>query len=524
MLNDHKKINEMLELEIAERKQMEVALQQRTHDLGERVKELTGLYSISSIFERYDTTLEEGLEQIVEVFPPAWHYPEITCARITFDGREYTSKNYKETIWGQASDLIVYGERVGGIGVFYLEEKPELDEGPFLEEERNLINEIAGRLGEIIERKQAEAKYRELYNNAPDMLVAVDPKSATIIECNQTIATATGYTREEILGRSIIDLYHPDSVKDAQKTFQLFLEKGELKNVELQLLGKDGSRIEVSMNGSTVHDEKGRIIESRCSWRDITERKQMENETKLLREELTHVERVSTAGEMTAILAHDLNQYLSTIASYAYGCINKLHFNKDEPDVMLKNMELITEQAGQATDLITQVQRFVRKDKPRWVSIDVNQLANEIAGLIMTEAHTSQVEIILDFNDDMPLIKGNPIELQQVILNLVRNGIEAMRDTDLSSRQLTITTAKHEGDMIAVAISDMGSGVSREDGDRLFAPFFTTKANGMGLGLTICRTIIEAHGGKINFVPDVKIGTVARFTLPVSEEGVLDEN
>ena len=389
---------------ITERKQAEEALQQRTHDLGERVKELTGLYSISRILDHQDISLEENLELIAEVLPPAWHYPEITCARITFDGREFTTENFKETIWRQASEIIVNGEQVGVVEVYYLEEKPELDEGPFLKEERNLIDDIAARLAETIEHKL------------------------------------------------------------------------------------------------------------------------MENETKQLREELTHVERINTVGEMTAALAYELKQYLLTISNYAYSCVNKLYSGKNEPDAYLADMESISKQAGRASDLLTHVQNFVHRKKPCKDTLDVNQLVREIVDLILTEANSSQVTIMLDLDDNLPSTKGDPIQLQQVILNLARNSIEAMQKTDLSSRRLTITTAEYEEGMVAVTISDLGSGVSTKDEDNLFTHFFTTKAHGLGLGLSICRTIIEAHGGKIGFVPDIKIGAVVRFTLPVDDEGSADDN
>ena len=531
VLEDYKKSNEAMEQKITEHGQAEKALQQRTHDLGERVKELTGLYSISRILERHDIPLEKYLELIVEVFPPAWQYSEITCARIIFNGREFITENFRETIWRQASDLIVHGERAGLVEVFYLEERPELDEGPFLKEERNLIADIAVRLGETIKRKQAEAqleaaeaRYRDLYNNAPDMYVSFDQQTATIIECNQTLATAAGYTREEIIGRSIFDMYHPDGVENAKKVFQLFVKKGEIKNAELQLQRKDGSKIEVSVNILAVRDEEGKILYCKSSWRDISDRKQMESETRQLREELIHVERVSTVGEMTAALANELNLHLSKIASYAYGCINRLNSGNVEPDKLLATVEMIPKQAGQASDLITHIRNFVRKEKPHREILEVNQLVREIVNLIIAEAHASETTIILNLNDNLPMIKGNPIKLQQVILNLVRNGIEAMSETDLSSRQITITTSVHSDSMVVVTISDGGPGVSPEEVDNMFIPFFTTKIRGLGLGLTICRSIVEENGGKIWFNQDVTMGTAVSFTVPISDKAHLPVN
>ncbi len=143
-------------LDITERKQAEEALGQRTHDLGERVKELNCLYGISSLVEKKDILLERILEVAVNLIPPSWQYPEVTCARIILDGQTFQSKNFQESVWKQTSGITVHGKKAGTVEVFYLEKRPKRDEGPFFKEERNLIHAIAEHLGRITERKQAE--------------------------------------------------------------------------------------------------------------------------------------------------------------------------------------------------------------------------------------------------------------------------------------------------------------------------------------------------------------------------------
>ncbi len=166
------------------RKEFEKTLVQRTHDLGERIKELTGLFALSNILDRSDISFEDTMQMAVEVIPPAWHYPEITCARITFDGREFTGGNFEETVWRQASDIVIHGEREGVVEVFFLEEKPELDEGPFLKEERNLIDDIAARLGQGILRKQAE---EELYRLNAELEQRVNHRTAELSAANDEL-------------------------------------------------------------------------------------------------------------------------------------------------------------------------------------------------------------------------------------------------------------------------------------------------------------------------------------------------
>ncbi len=157
-------LNEDLTREIKKRKHVEKELKQVSHGLGERIKELTCLYSISKLRERTDFSLENILQAIVDFIPPAWQYPEITCARIIFNGYEFTTKNYKKSSWKLTRDIMVYSERVGTLEVYYLEEKLELDEGPFLREERNLIDAVAERIAKFIEREWAEDEIKKHRN------------------------------------------------------------------------------------------------------------------------------------------------------------------------------------------------------------------------------------------------------------------------------------------------------------------------------------------------------------------------
>ena len=143
--------------DITERKLAEEALRQHMHDLDKRVKELDCVYGISELVHKPDVSLEEILQETIDLIPPSWQYPEITCARIILEGQEFRTENFRETVWKQTSDIGAHGERIGSLEVYYLEEKPESDEGLFLKEERSLINAISQRLGKITERKWAEA-------------------------------------------------------------------------------------------------------------------------------------------------------------------------------------------------------------------------------------------------------------------------------------------------------------------------------------------------------------------------------
>jgi hypothetical protein len=162
---ENKVLNEDLSREIKKRKRVEKELEQISHSLGERIKELNCLYSISKLRERTDFSLEDILQAIVDLIPPAWQYPEITCARITFNGYEFTTINYKNTRWKLTCAIMVYSETIGTLEVCYLEEKSEIDEGPFLKEERSLISAVAERIAKFIEREWAEDEIKKLRNH-----------------------------------------------------------------------------------------------------------------------------------------------------------------------------------------------------------------------------------------------------------------------------------------------------------------------------------------------------------------------
>jgi len=348
-------------VDITERKQAEEALRLKTHELGKRVKELNCLYSISHLVEESDISLEGIFQGTVELIPPAWQYPDITCARFIFEDQEFSTKNFKATPWNQNDDILVHGKLAGSLEVGSLEERPEIDEGPFLQEERSLLNAIAKRLGRIIERKQAdealqrshdelerrvaertakltktneelqievterkraeealrqsEAILRSVLQNMPVMMDAFDEKGQIIV-WNQECERVTGYSADEIIGNPrVAQLLYPDEDYRTYLMEQLTRYGANFRNLEWELSCKNGSKKTILWSNMSEQFP----IPGWYSWAvglDITERKRVEEhlkkslrEKEVLLQELYHRTKnnMNVIGAMLSMQANDID-------------------------------------------------------------------------------------------------------------------------------------------------------------------------------------------------------------------------
>jgi C4-dicarboxylate-specific signal transduction histidine kinase len=273
-----------------------------------------------------------------------------------------------------------------------------------------------------------------------------------------------------------------------------------------------------------AHDELEQRVEERTHAlaEEIAERKRAEDEARRHRNELAHFGRVSMIGEMATSLAHEINQPLTVISGCAQFCIDSLRSRKGKPEQLLDAMEQTAEQANRANEVIRRVRGFVHKEEPERQPIDVNEVIRGLADLLRTDAREHDSELQLELAEPMPLVMADPIQVQQVILNLAHNGIEAMDDCDPASRCLSIHTSGQSNGVVEVAIRDQGVGIPSDSLDHIFEPFFTTKSQGLGMGLSISRTIVEAHGGRLWATSDSSDGTVFHFTLPLAEGGSHD--
>jgi C4-dicarboxylate-specific signal transduction histidine kinase len=251
---------------------------------------------------------------------------------------------------------------------------------------------------------------------------------------------------------------------------------------------------------------------------DLTERKHVEGALRDAQANLAHVMRVTTLGELTASIAHEVNQPLAAVVANAEACLGWLGRGTPDLDAARRSVEWIIDDGNRASEVIRRVRALANKTEIEKVPLDVNDLVSEVIALVRRELISHRVTLRTEFAPALPMILGDRVQLQQVMINLVMNGIEAMRSFTDRPRELAIRSRQDETQQVLLSVTDCGVGIAAENADRLFSPFFTTKSGGMGMGLSICRSIMEAHGGRLWATPNVPHGATFQFTLPVKAD------
>ena len=362
--------------------------------LSERIKELTCLYGISKIGENPDLDVETMLTQIVELLPPGWQYPEYTMARIILDGKEYRTGAFTETAAWQEAAIAVQGRKRGKVEVYYSRTFPDLDEGPFLKEERNLINAVARQIGNLLERLESDEEKRQL------------------------------------------------------------------------------------------------------------------------EEQLRHADRLATLGQLAAGVAHEINEPLGNILGFA----QLAQQNEENPDQTKADLEKIVNASLHAREVIRKLLVFSRQVPKRKTDIQFNDVIEDSLYFFESRFIKSGIQIIKEYDEELPSLDADPTQISQVVINLVVNALHAMS----TGGTLTIKTYRKENSVV-LQITDTGCGMTEEVQQRMFIPFFTTKDvnEGTGLGLAVVHGIVSSHRGTIEVESEVGKGTQIDVFIPLTtnEEG-----
>lgn len=627
--------------DISERKQAEEDLQQSMSELEERVKELNCLFEISRLVEKRGLTLDKILGGIIDLIPPAWQYPDITCARIDLKGQELKTTNFRETIWQQVSDVIVHGVPSGKLTVGYIEERPVSDDGPFLKEERDLLDAIAERVGRIIERnwaqnalRQSEEKFRELMENMHSGVAVYEAVAGgedfEIKDFNRMGEKIDHIDRDKVIGRQVTAVlpglkdfgifdvmqrvwktgrpeYFSGGVYQDQRTapswresYVYKLSSGEIVTVyqdvtEQKLAQKaleDSERrfrdlvensltgISIVQNNRVVYQNReqerllGRLPRSylladfetihaedvaKVKWLsqriDRGEIQTLETEFRFWAEdnkkghkdlkwvycralltqyrgkeailvnmidmtkakELEHLlnvqDKMASLGRVAAGMAHEIRNPLSGINIYL-NTLKKLYHKKGSEDKVKQILGQIQSASHKIESVIRRVMDFAKPGEPKLVTMDLNRPIGEAINLSAVTLRKSGVVLEKALAENLPPCQADPNLIEEMVLNLLNNAAEAMKA--MAEGKKIVVSSFAEGDYIVLTVSDSGPGIAPDIRHKVFDPYFTTKSDGTGIGLSISHRIVTDHGGSLTIADSELGGAEFRVKIPIN--------
>lgn len=376
---------------------------------------------------------------------------------------------------------------------------------------------------DITERKEAENALRqsEMYLAEAQRLSGTGSfgwrvASGEIIWSEETFRMF-GYDKAPSINHAaVFQRVHPDDRARVQQTIDRASRDGRDFEHGYRLLMPDGAVKHVHATARAVTDASGGV-EFVGAVTDVTARKQAEIELHEAQTNLAHVARVTALGEMAASIAHEVNQPLAAVVTNAAACLRWLDREPANLKEARGTLQSIINDGNRAGEVIQRVRALVNKTTDR-KALHINEVVNEVLSLVQHELLSHRVALRLELAPALPPVLADRIQLQQVILNLVVNGIEAMQPVKDRPRELVIRTLQDEARQVLVTVSDCGVGVAAENADRLFDAFFTTKSSGMGMGLSICRSIVDAHGGRLSASGNAGTGATFQFTLPLHQE------
>ncbi|MCC7270613.1 MAG: PAS domain S-box protein [Rhodocyclaceae bacterium] len=380
------------------------------------------------------------------------------------------------------------------------------------EEQQRVREKEAEHQGMLDRLQENENRLRAIIESEPEC-VKLQAADGTVLEINPAGLALVGAERpEDIIGRKIFTVVAPE-YRDYYRENMRRVFEGESVVYEFKSITLKGRTAWMESHAVPLRDARGNIYALLGITRDITEHKWAEEQGRRHQTELARVARLSTMGEMATGLAHELNQPLSAIANFARGCIRRLRSGDVAPGDLIEPLEEVCEQAERAGEIMRHVRDFVRKSEPRMTAVDINLVVRSVVKFTEHEARQNETVVTLQLAPEQPRVWADSIMVEQVICNLVRNAMEAMAETRTLRREVVIRTVPHGEDAVEVEVIDTGPGIDGAVIDQVFDQFFTTKPEGVGMGLSISRSIVESHGGSIRAESRAGGGATFRFTL-----------
>lgn len=514
--------------DITERKRAEEALEKQTGALGERVKELNCLCRISDLRSRSEGTIPEFFQEAVNLIPQGWKYPEIACARIAFEDEVFVTPNWRRSDWSQSAHILVDGAIVGTVEVGYLEEMPEIDEGPFLSEERDLVEALGHLLSHFVIGRRAqdslrrsEERFRTFAQLSPVGLFVTDVDGQPYY-WNERLCDFTGMSSDEIADGGWMESIHPEDREMVTARWFESVRNGSDYLLEHRVVHRDGRVTWTIAQAVPLRGDRSQVIGYVGTMADISERKAAEGilkeysqkleemveertrELKDAQEMLVRKEKLAVLGQLAGAVGHELRNPLGVLSNAAFYLQSKL---VDADEKTKRYLSLIASEVRNSERIISDLLDFSRAKPGKHEEVT---LAGLVGDVLDRYPPPETVSVSIEIPPDLPLLLVDPRQMGQVLGNLVTNAYQAMSGGGTLS-----IAAVLDGEEIRLTLADTGCGISKGNMGRLFEPLFTTKERGIGLGLMVSKNLVEAHGGGITVESEEGRGTAFTIALPI---------
>ena len=375
---------------------------------------------------------------------------------------------------------------------------------------------------DVTEIMRAQEALRESERNARSAidgiagLVAITTPNGELETVNRQVFEYFGRSLEELKNWGTSDAVHPEDLPHVVEMFTKAVASGIPYQLDQRLRRFDGEYRWFDVRGLSIRDDSGRIARWYVLMTDIEDRTRALARLEQMQSDFAHMNRVATMGQLTASITHEVKQPITATATNAEAALRWLDRQPPNLEEARQMLADIVKDSHRAGDVIERMRDLIKKAPPRKDRVEINGAIREVIELTYSEAAKNGVSVQTQFAESLPLIQGDRVQLQQVMLNLIINAIQAMSGVAAGVRELRITTENTESEGVRLAVRDSGPGLSSENFQRLFEPFYTTKPEGMGMGLSICRSIIEAHGGRLWAIPCEPQGALFQFTIPAT--------